>query len=101
MPQDPRVEPPAILSPPKAGGDGKDREPPPVAAPPSPLARRKGNAGSPFIPAEPMDPPKEEVPEAMPPAPNSIGEVVAPPMAGDAGRDDPNVPWPDERGKAE
>eukprot|EP00969_Alexandrium_andersonii_P213284 9418364-Alexandrium_andersonii.AAC.1 len=53
------------------------------------------------MPPEPIDPPSEEVPAAMPPMPNSIGEVSAPPMAGDAGRDDPNVPWPDERGKAE
>eukprot|EP00969_Alexandrium_andersonii_P012657 551830-Alexandrium_andersonii.AAC.1 len=60
MPQDPRVEPPAILSPPMAGGKGKSREPPTVATPPSPMARQKGNAGSPFMPPEPIDPPNGE-----------------------------------------
>eukprot|EP00969_Alexandrium_andersonii_P292226 12916075-Alexandrium_andersonii.AAC.1 len=37
----------------------------------------------------------------MPPMPNSIGPLAPPPMAEDAGGDDRDAPWPDERGKTE
>eukprot|EP00969_Alexandrium_andersonii_P159980 7068922-Alexandrium_andersonii.AAC.1 len=60
VPRDPRVEPPAFLSPPRAGSGPEGLEPPPVATPTSPRAREKGNAGSPFVPPEPAEPPREE-----------------------------------------
>eukprot|EP00969_Alexandrium_andersonii_P321435 14202248-Alexandrium_andersonii.AAC.1 len=65
--------------------------PPAAAAPPSPRARAKGNAGSPFAPPMTVEPHKVETPPEMPPAPDFIAPLAPPPMAGGAEGDDPDA----------
>eukprot|EP00969_Alexandrium_andersonii_P042906 1881769-Alexandrium_andersonii.AAC.1 len=72
-----------------AGGPKEDPAPP--KEPPSPKARAKGNADSPFMPPMTVESPPGEAPPEMPPAPNSIEPLEPPPMAGGAEDDDPDA----------